>query len=115
MRNRIAVLTLLSSWAVLPAAAQAPAAGADEHSAHHAAGEASGDAVEGEVRKVDKEAGKITLRHGPIPNLEMTAMTMVFRVKDPAMLDAVKAGDKVRFKAAKVQGAITITEIAAAR
>jgi uncharacterized cupredoxin-like copper-binding protein len=74
-----------------------------------------GASVEGEVRKIDKEAGKITLKHGPIPNLEMAAMTMVFRVKDPAMLDAVKVGDKVRFKADRVQGAITITEIAASR
>ena len=111
MRNRILALVLVSSWAVFSAAAQAPAAKADEHSAHHAAGAPGGDAVEGEVRKVDKDARKITLKHGPIPNLEMTAMTMVFRVKDAAMLDAVKAGDKVLFKADKVQGAITITEI----
>jgi uncharacterized cupredoxin-like copper-binding protein len=69
------------------------------------------DVVEGEVRKVDKDAGKITLKHGPIPNLDMSAMTMVFRVKDPSMLEAVKAGDKVRFKADKVKGAITIMEI----
>ena len=67
--------------------------------------------AEGEVRKVDKEAGKITLRHGPIANLEMPAMSMVFRAKDPAMLDRVKAGDKIRFKAEKVQGAYTVTEI----
>ena len=64
---------------------------------------------------MDKDAKKITLKHGPIPNLEMTGMTMVFRVTDPAMLDAVKAGDKGRFKADKVQGAIAITEIKLAR
>src|SRR5688572_23698552 len=67
-----------------------------------------------EVRKVDKEAGKITLKHGPIANLDMPAMSMVFRAKDPAMLDKVKAGDKVRFKAEKIQGAYTVTEIAPA-
>jgi Cu(I)/Ag(I) efflux system protein CusF len=111
VRNRIALLMLISSWVAFPAAAQAPAAKADEHSGHHAAIAPEADMVEGEVRKVDKEAGKITLKHGPIPNLEMTGMTMVFRVKDPAMLDAVKAGDKVRFKADKVQGALTVTEI----
>lgn len=67
--------------------------------------------VAGEVRKIDKDAGKITLKHEPIPNLEMPGMTMVFRVKDPAMLDQVKAGDKVRFAADKVGGALTVTQI----
>jgi Cu/Ag efflux protein CusF len=67
--------------------------------------------TEGEVRKVDKAAGKITLKHGAIANLEMPPMTMVFRVKEPAMLDKVKAGDKVKFKAEKVQGAYTVTEM----
>ncbi len=67
--------------------------------------------TEGEVRKVDKDAGKLTLRHGPIPNLDMPQMTMVFRVKDPAMLDRVKAGDKVRFAADRVGGQFTVVEI----
>ena len=71
--------------------------------------------TEGEVRKIDKEAGKITLKHGPIANLDMTAMSMVFRAKDPAMLDKLKVGDKVRFKAEKLQGAITVTEIEPAK
>jgi Cu(I)/Ag(I) efflux system protein CusF len=68
----------------------------------------------GEVRKVDKEAGKVTLKHGPIANLEMPPMTMVFRVKQPSMLEKVKAGDKVKFKAENVQGTYTVTEITAA-
>jgi len=67
--------------------------------------------AEAEVRKVDKDAAKITLKHGEIKNLEMPAMTMVFQVKDKAMLDKVKAGDKVRFAADKVGGAFTITQI----
>jgi Cu(I)/Ag(I) efflux system protein CusF len=62
----------------------------------------------GEVVKIDKAAGKITMKHGPIKKLDMDSMTMVFRVADPAMLDAVKAGDKVRFEADRVNGAITI-------
>ena len=66
---------------------------------------------EGEVRRVDKDARKITLRHGPMPRLDMPAHTMVFQVKDPAMLDQVKVGDKVRFHAEKLGGAFTITEI----
>lgn len=66
---------------------------------------------EGEVRKIDKDAGKITLRHGPIANLDMPAMTMVFRAQDPTLLDRVKVGDKVRFSAEKVGGQITVTMI----
>lgn len=97
------------------------AAGAQsDHASHHkTSAHAASDNVaftDGEVRKVDKGAGKITLKHGPIPSLDMgMPMTMVFRVKDPAMLDTVKAGDRVRFKADKVQGAYTVTEIALAR
>jgi Cu(I)/Ag(I) efflux system protein CusF len=67
--------------------------------------------VEGEVRKIDKEQGKISLRHGPIPNLDMGAMSMVFRVSDPKMLDTVKDGDKVKFTADKVNGAFTVMSI----
>jgi Cu/Ag efflux protein CusF len=66
---------------------------------------------DGEVRKVDPETKKITLRHGPIQNLGMPPMTMVFQVKDPAMLDQVKAGDKVKFNADKVNGAYIVTRI----
>ena len=65
----------------------------------------------GEVRKVDKEQAKLTIRHGPLANLGMPAMTMVFRVKDPAMLNQVKEGDKVSFVAEKIDGAITVTEL----
>ena len=70
------------------------------------------DMTDGEVRKVDKQAGKITLKHGEIKNLEMPGMTMVFQVKDPAMLDAVKPGDKVKFRAEKLGSSIVVTEIA---
>lgn len=62
-----------------------------------------------EVRRVDKDAQKVTLRHGPIPNLGMGDMTMVFRVADPRMLDGLKQGDKIRFKADKVGGQYTVT------
>jgi len=71
----------------------------------------TGAMSDGEVRKVDKEAKKITIKHGPLENLDMPAMTMVFQVKDPAMLDQVKAGDKVKFEAQKVGGAFTVTAI----
>jgi Cu/Ag efflux protein CusF len=69
--------------------------------------------VQGEVRKVDLDAKKITIRHGEIKNLEMTPMTMVFRVKDEALLTQVKPGDKVRFTADKVEGALTVLSIEA--
>jgi Cu(I)/Ag(I) efflux system periplasmic protein CusF len=75
----------------------------------------SGTLSDGEIRKVDKEARKITVRHGPLINLDMPAMTMVFQVQDPAMLDQVKAGDNVRFEAQKINGALTITKIEPAR
>ena len=71
--------------------------------------------ADGEVRKVDKEAKKITLKHGEIKNLDMPGMTMVFQVKDPAMLDKVKAGDKVRFTAEKAGSAIVVTDIQQAK
>lgn len=65
----------------------------------------------GEVTKIDPAQGKITLRHGPIKNLDMEAMTMVFRAGDPAMLSSVKPGDRVIFEAERVNGQITITKI----
>ena len=69
------------------------------------------DMTEGEIRKVDKDTKKITIKHGEIKNLDMPGMTMLFQVKDPAMLDMVKPGDKVKFKAEKAGGGIMVTEI----
>jgi Cu/Ag efflux protein CusF len=67
------------------------------------------------VRKVDKEQGKVTLKHGPIKNLDMPPMTMVFTAKDKAMLDAVKPGDKVKFKAVDDNGKLTVLEMMPAK
>ena len=75
----------------------------------------TGAMTDGEVRKVDKENRKITLKHAEIKNLEMPGMTMVFQVKDAAMLDTVKQGDKIMFKAEKAGGALVITQIQPAR
>ena len=69
------------------------------------------DMAEGEVRKLDKENKKVTLKHGVIKNLDMPGMTMVFQVKDAALLDSLKAGDKVKFKAEQVGSALMVTEI----
>ena len=76
---------------------------------------AGAPATDGEVRKIDKGAGKITLKHGPIANLGMPPMTMVFRVKDPAMLEKVAVGDKVRFAVEDDAGAYTVTALEAAK
>ena len=72
---------------------------------------APSEMTSGEVRKVDMDTRKITLKHGEIKNLGMPGMTMVFQVKEPAMLETVKSGDKVRFTAEKMNGALTITNI----
>ncbi|MES2320870.1 MAG: copper-binding protein [Pseudomonadota bacterium] len=69
---------------------------------------------DGEIKKIDKEAGKMTVKHGPLVNLDMPPMTMVFRVKDPTMLNRVKAGDKVKFTVEKIDGAFIITALQAA-
>jgi Cu(I)/Ag(I) efflux system protein CusF len=72
--------------------------------------------IDGEVMKVDQSANKITLKHGPIRKLAMDqGMTMVFAAKEPAMLDGVKAGDKVKFDAERVNGQFTVTRIEKAR
>ena len=73
------------------------------------------DLTDGEVRKVDKDSKKITIKHGEIRNLDMPGMTMLFQVRDPAFLDAVKPGDKVKFAAERVNGAIVITQIQVVR
>lgn len=72
---------------------------------------ASADMADGEVRKVDMENKKITIKHGEIKSLDMPSMTMVFQVKDDALLSKAKAGDKIRFKAEKSGSAIVVTDI----
>jgi len=83
--------------------------------AHHkptaAATASAGDMTDGEVRKIDLEAGKVTLKHADIKSLDMPAMTMVFAVKDKAILGKLKTGDKVKFKVVNDGGKFTVTEI----
>ena len=69
----------------------------------------------GEVKKVDKDAGKITIKHGSLENLGMPAMTMVFRVKDPEMLEQLKAGDRINFLVEKWNGALTVMRFEAVK
>lgn len=66
---------------------------------------------DGEIRKIDKETGKITIKHGPIKNLDMPPMSMVFTAKDKALLDRVKVGDKIRFMAVDEGGKLVVTDI----
>jgi len=89
---------------ILGLALGAAAASATSH-------EAGASLAEGEVRRVDHDARKITIRHGPIVNLDMPAMTMVFQVRDPALLGQVKAGDRVRFAAEKAGGQYVVTHV----
>jgi Cu(I)/Ag(I) efflux system protein CusF len=67
--------------------------------------------TEGEVKRINKETGKLTIKHGPILNLDMPPMTMVFRTADSAMLDQVQIGDQVRFIVEKIDGKYTVTHI----
>jgi Cu(I)/Ag(I) efflux system periplasmic protein CusF len=74
--------------------------------------QASGsDAALGEIRKVDKESKKLTIKHGEIKSLDMPPMTMVFQVKEASMLDRVKPGDKIQFRAVKEGGNYVVTDI----
>jgi len=96
MKNFKSLITALLAACALSAVAQASSPTA---------------ATEAEVRRVDKDAGKITLKHGEIKNLDMPGMTMVFQVQDRALLEQVKAGDKVSFTADKINGAYTVLSI----
>lgn len=103
MKTALLIPLLAAALCAGATLAQPPAAGP--------AATAQAPQSEAVVRKVDAAAGKITLRHGPIASLDMPPMTMVFQVASPALLDGLKAGDKVRFDAAKIGGAYTVTAI----
>lgn len=86
-----------------------------DHSSHHAteSAPAATPQSDGEVRKIDMAQGKVTLRHGPLVNLDMPGMTMVFTVLDKKLLEGLKTGDKVKFTADKKDGALVVTAIQA--
>lgn len=71
--------------------------------------------AEGEVKKIDKDTGKVTIKHGEIKSLDMPSMTMVFRVKEAAMLDQFKVGDKINFVAENINGKLTVTKVEMAK
>lgn len=100
IRNMLLAAALAATMAG-PAAAQAPSA--------------MPEMTEGEVRKVDSESRKLTLKHGPIKNLDMPPMTMVFNVNDPALLQRLQVGDKVRFSVVQESGRYVVTAIEPAK
>ena len=71
--------------------------------------------VNGEVTKIDESAGKVTIKHEAIPNLEMDAMTMVFKAGEGVAVNDVKPGDKIKFQAEKVNGQLTVTKVEKAK
>lgn len=113
MNAQTHILRAIGLALVLAAATAMPAQAAGDHGAHGkpSIDAASADMAEAEVRKVDKDGGRLTLKHGEIKSLDMPAMTMVFVVKDKAMLDTIKAGDKIKFKAVNAAGKFTVTEM----
>lgn len=98
-----------------------PVLSANEHEAHggHTANQSKAPAdapmSEGTVKKIDKAAGKVTIAHGPLDNLKMPAMTMVFRVQDAAWLDQMQVGSKIRFVADTVNDALIIVRFESAK
>ena len=96
--------------ATMAARSMAAASWAPVLAAHHA-----GEMSEGEVRRIEKRAGKVTLRHGPLAHLDMAAMTMAFQVSDKAMLDQVKVGEKVWFHAEKIGSQFVVTRMQSAQ
>ena len=102
----------------MPGKEDAAQANLDQRKASSAKAEqaaATGDMTDGEVRKVDKDAKKITIKHGPLTNLDMPAMTMVFQVKDPKVLEQIKAGDRIRFEANLINGQLIVVRIEPAK
>ncbi len=112
-------LYALLATLLLTLAGAAHAQSNTSHDAHHTtpAAPAASTATNGlptaeaEVRRIDLQAGKVSLKHGDIPNLDMPPMTMVFQVKDATWLQQIKVGDKVRFTADKVNGAYTVMSL----
>jgi Cu/Ag efflux protein CusF len=107
--KQLSVVVVLVAAFTAPAIAQPKPEG---HEVHHSVAAASAAGMaEGEIRKVDKDAKKLTIKHGEIKSIDMPPMTMVFQVKDAAMLDKLKAGDKVRFAVEKTASGYVVTEI----
>ncbi|MGQ3052939.1 MAG: copper-binding protein [Roseateles sp.] len=113
-RNNLSRLNLFGATVLSVVALLSPAAQAASHGtppAQASAPATSADMTDAEVRKVDREAGKVTLKHGDIKSLDMPAMTMVFQVRNKAMLDKLQPGTRIQFKAANEGGKFVVTEL----
>jgi Cu/Ag efflux protein CusF len=118
MKRHHGIVTAALAILFSPLPATTPFAGSqDEHAAHSTQGTTASESSlsEGTVRKVDKAAGKVTVAHGPLTNLKMPAMTMVFRVKDAAWLDRMPVDGKIRFQADSINGVLTIVRFESAK
>ena len=108
--------SILIAASILGAALAFQASATESHK-HHATNEAkpavakAAALIDGEVRKVDKAAGKLTIKHGAMPKFDMPPMTMAYRVKDKAMLDQLQPGDKIKFDADAVGGEFTVLSL----
>lgn len=109
--KQLLITAAVAAAGVLPLGVQAQSHSPSHSGSHSSASEAATEMTEGEVRKVDKDNKKITLKHGAIKNLDMPPMTMVFTVNDASMLEKVQTGDKVRFKASGEGGKFTVTDL----
>jgi Cu/Ag efflux protein CusF len=107
MKNTLILSAAVLAFSALSSIAQTAAPAAPAVTATPAAKEMA----EAEVRKVDKEAKKVTLKHGPIKNLDMPSMTMVFQVRDEKLFDKLTAGEKIKFSAEQLQGAFVVTGV----
>jgi Cu(I)/Ag(I) efflux system periplasmic protein CusF len=110
------ITALLSAWLPFSAIAQtapvaAPASATTATAQTTTQDTSPKDMTEAEVRKIDKAAKKVTLKHGPIKNLDMPGMTMVFQVRDTALFDKLAVGDKIMFTAEQLQGAFVMTGV----
>lgn len=99
--KRLNPALLLASWACLVSVNSIASAEASK----------SLPMINGQVKKVDESAGKMTIKHDAITNLDMGAMTMVFKANDPAMLKTVRPGEKIKFSADKVNGQLTVMKV----
>ena len=108
LNARIASAALVAAFAFAgQAGAQAPAAETQQAAA-------TAEFADGEIRKIDRDNRKLTIKHGPLVAMDMPPMTMVFGVRDESLLDQVKVGEKVRFQAEKIDGKFVVTRIEAA-
>ncbi|MEI6737334.1 MAG: copper-binding protein [Pseudomonadota bacterium] len=117
MKKHIATLFAATAFISAPlfVVATEPTKHADQHSAKPASTASQPEMIKGEVKKVDRDAKKITLKHGDIKSMDMPGMTMVFLVKDAKMLENVKAGDKVIFSVEQTKSGYAVTHIEPAK